>query len=557
MPLLTVLATAAQVGQREHAALFQQQHTAGAEAGGEADVEAAVGIQQGGVLAVLLHALFVHDEHGHLGAVLAGIEHLFGDELCGIELQLGTEPHLAFAGGVVVLVNGAGVGEAGETVEAEGVAALAAEAARAADVGQRDLLLVGAIQLHTVESAGGVLQVFGEEQATTGAHALQQLRGLWDDVLPGLLCGVLRVHLHEAVVGRVHLGHHQELARGGHEVDDGRFVVEAGLQRHPLGGRGGDAARAQVVEVHLEAVGAGAHVEGGELLTLSDTRAHVEVAVLRVLPHEHVLLLRVAQLVVVHLLELAGGAKLGALGGGGVAAVEEAVLVPGGPAELAPLQQVGGGLQGGEVVHHDLLPVAAGLLHAHGHVAVVVAGADGAVGGGAGRVQRVGVDEDLVLAIKALAYVDHALVLQAAVLPHEVELANAHGSAHLGEVVQLLVALGEAVAEGDLGQEGIRNGVLGLHPCGGLGACVVLQPAVRVGHPGSVQAVAGGAVLAGLGVGDLLHGCGPFGCGAACRQQQREKGCGLVHSKGCRCLFHGTARRNYPLGSYLRGKEAG
>src|SRR5690606_41527665 len=56
-----------------------------------------------------------------------------------------------------------------------------------------------------------------------------------------------------------------------------------------------------------------------------------------------VFLLRVAELVVVHLLELAGGAELGALGRGGVAAVEEAVLVEGGPAELAPLDQVGRG----------------------------------------------------------------------------------------------------------------------------------------------------------------------------------------------------------------------
>ncbi len=234
MPVLAVLASTTQVGQREHAALLQEQHAARAEARREADVESAVGVEQGGVLAIALHALLAHDEHRDLRTVLAGIEHLFRDELRGIELQLRTEPHFALPGGVVVLVDAAGVGEAGEAVKAEGVVALAAEAARAADVGERDLLPFAAIEPHAVEAAGGVLQVFCEEVAATGADALQKLFRFGDDVLPIRLRGIRGVHLHQTIVRCIHFRHHQEFARSRNEVNDAGLVVEAGLQGCPL-----------------------------------------------------------------------------------------------------------------------------------------------------------------------------------------------------------------------------------------------------------------------------------------------------------------------------------
>src|SRR5690606_34108502 len=76
MPFLAILPTAAQVGHGEHAALFQRDHAAGAEAGAQADIEAAVGVQERRVLAVLRKALAVYDEHGHTRAILAVEEHL-------------------------------------------------------------------------------------------------------------------------------------------------------------------------------------------------------------------------------------------------------------------------------------------------------------------------------------------------------------------------------------------------------------------------------------------------------------------------------------------------
>ena len=89
VPLLAILRAAAQVSHGIDATCFEERNDAGVERRGEADVEAPVAIEQGGVLAVLGDALLVGEEHTHLGAVLAGVGHLLGDEILRLELQLG------------------------------------------------------------------------------------------------------------------------------------------------------------------------------------------------------------------------------------------------------------------------------------------------------------------------------------------------------------------------------------------------------------------------------------------------------------------------------------
>ena len=99
VPALAVLAAAADVGQREHAAQVLHKHQLrDAEGRRDADVEAAVAVQQAGRRAVPHQALLVHDEHGDLGAVLARVEHLVALELGRVEAghrdlfeHLGTE----------------------------------------------------------------------------------------------------------------------------------------------------------------------------------------------------------------------------------------------------------------------------------------------------------------------------------------------------------------------------------------------------------------------------------------------------------------------------------
>ncbi len=236
---------------------------------------------------------------------------------------------------------------------------------------------------------------------------------------------------------------------------------------------------------------------------------------------------------VVHFLVLAGRAQLRAFLRLGEAAVEKAVLVPRHAAELRPVQGVRHRRHCLQVPQGDVLPVATGFLHAHRHVAVVLAGTHQTDARGARRVHRVRVDEDLVLPVQAGAYVDHALVLQAAVLGAEKEVAHFPRRTLLRKVQDVLIPLGYRVPEGDVRQIGLRHRVLALHPVGRLGAGVVLQPAVGVGHLRAEKVVHHGGVLAGFRVGDLLHGLfGGFGGSAAgCEQQDGDGQC-FVHGVG-------------------------
>ena len=79
VPGLSVLPAAADVGHGEHPAEVAHEDEAGdAVAGRDGDVEAAVAVEEGGVGAVQLQPLLMHHKHGHLGAVLTGVEDLQG-----------------------------------------------------------------------------------------------------------------------------------------------------------------------------------------------------------------------------------------------------------------------------------------------------------------------------------------------------------------------------------------------------------------------------------------------------------------------------------------------
>ena len=201
-----------------------------------------------------------------------------------------------------------------------------------------------------------------------------------------------------------------------------------------------------------------------------------------------------------------------------VAAVVEAVAHPAGAGELDPLQDVTGLLAGLEVHHADLLPVAAGGVAHHNHVIVVIGGAGEAGGHGAVLAQGIGVEEDLVLAIEAVADVPDALILQAVVLADVVAVANLPGGADFLVVEDLLVAVSDGVAEGDGVQVAARQGILGFYPSAGFFAAVVFEPTVRVGDLRTEIGV-DHAVLAGVRVLESLHGVGLRRGGACCPEQ--------------------------------------
>ena len=258
----------------------------------------------------------------------------------------------------------------------------------------------------------------------------------------------------------------------------------------------------------------------------------VAVGLVVVAEDQLVLALRGAQLVVVHAVEGVLGAELAAVGRR-VAAVVEAVTDPAGAGELDPLQYVASFLASFEVHHVDLLPIAAGRVAHDGDVLVVIGGAGEAGGHGAILAQGVGVEEDAVLAVEAVADVPDALVLQAVVLADVVAVANLPRRADLLVVEDLLVAVADGVAEGDGVEVAAGDGVLGLDPRAGLLAAVVLQPAVGVGDLGAEVGV-GDVFGAGVRIGEG-HGVGGSGASGP------EQGGGQGEIQGAH-VVNGTAK---------------
>ena len=252
MPILTELATSAQVGHGVHAALLEQHDVGRGEARGQRDVEAAVRVEHGRALAVQLEARLVDDEHRDHRAVLGRVEDLLAFVSGRVEVDVGDVERGALARGHVVAEDARGVGEGGERVEQLGGVRLAAKAAGGAGgVGQGDLTGVGSVGVAAGDRVAGVLEVGGEELAAGGAHAFEQVLALGDDVRPDAAVGwVGRVDGDQAVLRRVDVGHHQQLAV--HVVHDVGAGVESVHHHLPFGIRIGE-----VLDVEVVAVGAG------------------------------------------------------------------------------------------------------------------------------------------------------------------------------------------------------------------------------------------------------------------------------------------------------------
>ena len=138
VPVLAVFAAAAQVGDGIDAAHLQPDEIGNREARGNADIEAAVGVEQSGIFTVELQAFFVSDKYRHARAIFAAAEDLCGLVIVRVALDAGLAKDAASAGFDIVTVNSAWGGETGEGVECFGIAALAAEPADRANAGQLD-----------------------------------------------------------------------------------------------------------------------------------------------------------------------------------------------------------------------------------------------------------------------------------------------------------------------------------------------------------------------------------------------------------------------------------
>ena len=497
VPLFAILATATQVGVGTDASLVNHGKWCAriAEAWVHRHVEAAISVEEHWSLAVLLHALLVDEEHGNLSAVLAGVEHLLGDVVLGIERHLGLEERSGLASAGVVAVDGAGEGVGGEVVEHLAALVLAAEAHRAqrGELDFVDLLATGVVE---VGMSAGVAVVGDDELVVRHLNAAEHPLLLGDElgeVLSAQVVGIIGKHL---VARRVLVGHDIDLAIVDANGREGKLAVVGNLHIVWI-----DAL--EVLDVERVAL-AGTLEDEDEALVLVNAHLVEEQRVVVAAELQVVVVLRCSQLVVHHLVPLVLR-RLGVLGLV-VGAVEESVAQPLRVGELSPNDVVVEHLASHQVVDDDLVPVAAVAGDGVGGIASVAREVEALERHCSVLAQGVGVEDHALLAVEAVLDVEHALVLQAVVLEVIDLVLHIERCSHLGIVGELGETCLHLVAEWDFLEVGLSDFVLGLYPLSRLGGVVVLEPSVWVGDL-CAEVVVNGVDGLGLGVVDLLLRC--------------------------------------------------
>ena len=214
--------------------------------------------------------------------------------------------------------------------------------------------------------------------------------------------------------------------------------------------------------------------------------------------HQPVILLRRAEPVEIDLVLIGPGRQLAAVGLV-VARVEEALVAE--PADAAELHILEGRLQRllALYVHQvDLAPVATRQRQGVGQDAAIAGEAQLIQRRGAVGAEGIGIEEHLGRLALLLAP-QHVLVLQAVVLEEVVVAPLAKRRPLLGVVPGSGQLLLDSGAIRDLCQITLGHCILGLDPGFGLGAAVILQPAIGVGH-GLTEVVIHLLTLAGDGV---------------------------------------------------------
>src|SRR6266704_569651 len=112
---------------------------------GNADVEAAIAIEQCGIPAIQFDPFLLGDEHWHARPILAAAEYLGGFEMGRIAFDVRPAKDRASAGFEIVPVDRGGCGETGERIERFGVLTFSGKAAHRADAWQFEFTKSSAI----------------------------------------------------------------------------------------------------------------------------------------------------------------------------------------------------------------------------------------------------------------------------------------------------------------------------------------------------------------------------------------------------------------------------
>lgn len=168
VPRFTILTAPTQVGNGIDSAIFKQDDVGSAEGRQDVDVESAVGIQQGWIVAVHFQAFFVDDEHRHLGAILAVVKYLLGFVRGWVKVDFRLAVLLGFVGFDVVFEDRRRISEGGKGVEGSFVIFLALDIACSADSWQGHLAEGLSIHGIDVDFAACILQIACKNFASDG-----------------------------------------------------------------------------------------------------------------------------------------------------------------------------------------------------------------------------------------------------------------------------------------------------------------------------------------------------------------------------------------------------
>ena len=292
----------------------------------------------------------------------------------------------------------------------------AAEPARAAGPRHRDLVLELAVQPVDVCAGHHVLQVGRKQFPPRRGDGVEGFGLLGKNVFPVRLLGMRGIDQNHSPVRRLAVRLQEQLAV--HVVDHAiRIVADDRNNRPELG-----LALRQVADVQGVAVlplAAFRNREDREPFVLGRLDSVETLRIRRVLIDQDVLGLRCADLVEIHLVVFVYRRLLLTLQWSGIAAVVETVAVPRHAGHFDPVDRVWQRLLGGKLHHLVLLPVRTAARDS----------VDGESGVPRRRERReprrpvrrpgVGIDEHVRLAVHLLLDEEHALILEAFILPEE------------------------------------------------------------------------------------------------------------------------------------------
>ncbi len=430
----------------------------------------------------------MHDEDGHLGAVFRGRADAFDFESAGIDRRLDGLPHLRFPRAKIEPVNRGSDGERGEIVKGLLAVPPPRRARARAEHRRLDVALRLAGERKAPDLRRSVGKVRGDEIAAHDRCRVEHVRFFRDDLLPIRALGPFRIDGVELVARGAVVGAHvddvvaerrvKECLDARRERREGRSLLVAKIAEVEL------VLRPLLVHTHDEPSAVGRNFDAwpvGELAAFAeDIRVLVRV---------------VADAVVVD----RAVERLFAFGNRAlrrVAGVIKRARIrhPGDRSEARPLDLVLEVLFLVDVAQVERALFVAVLRKTERDELAVVRGRPPierrrAVGG-----ERVGIDEDFVLAAQAVAHVEDRLVLVTLAARVEIATVPVRQLAHdgrrdgtdreqLGETVVQLVAIAHAV------EHAARQRVLLLGPAPYLVALAIFEPAVGVGDRMAEQVV--------------------------------------------------------------------